>query len=600
MSFYSELKRRNVFRVGAAYVVTSWLIVQVVDTVFPIYGLPETAIRSIVTLLVIGLLPVLILAWAFELTPEGFKRDRDVDRTSATAGKAAKRLDRGIIVMLALALSYFAFDRFVLVPEMTAEKVEAARQAGISEALVESYGELSIAVLAFEDRSPMNDQEYLSEGIADEILNLLANIPELRVISRKSSFSYKGKEVPIRTIAEQLDVAHVLDGSVRVAGDRIRITAHLIDARSDTQVWSQSFDRTLDDIFGIQEEVAGAIVDELKPTMLSSASRRERIGSDAYFLYLQAKFYKDRGKPDAVKLLEQVVTMEPNFADAWAELADSYLRRAPTFGRRDHANDTNWQKGNQAVEKLSAIDPGHPVVSLSTAWWSMESKDNYIEAARILERAIEQHPNHEYLLRVAAIFAGMIREDSLAIAMSGKVVRLNPLCAQCAYRYSLILINGGRFADAEKAILKFRDLVPGDGGGLTLGKARLLRGDIAGAIAAFNQRSDEPGRRYGSLLVQLTVDPDADMSAQIAEFAREDNYLNPLASVELYAMRGEHDLAFQLLHPVAESSANWDLAHLLRSPFLENLRSDPRWMELQETVGITPHQLRDIDFNPQL
>jgi len=256
LSFVNELKRRNVLRVGAAYVVAAWLVIQVVETLFPVYGLSDASVRIVITILAIGLVPTLIFAWAFELTPEGLKKESKVDRSQSITPDTGKKLDRMIMVVLALALGYFAFDNFVLDPQREADlieenlaAVEHARQEGRTEALVESYSDRSIAVLAFDDMSPEGDQEYLSDGIAEELLNLLAKIPELRVISRSSAFSYKGKGTKLNQIAEELNVAHILEGSVRKAGNRIRITTQLIEARSDTHLWSETYDRTLDDVF---------------------------------------------------------------------------------------------------------------------------------------------------------------------------------------------------------------------------------------------------------------------------------------------------------------------------------------------------------------
>ena len=251
MSLFDELKRRNVLRVGTVYVVTSWLLIQVAETIFPLFGLDDAPARILVIVLGIGIIPALTVAWAFELTPEGLKKEKDVERSRSTTLQTSKKLDLMIMVMLALALAYFALDKFVLSKPREALIAETARQEGRSEALIESYGDKSIAVLPFADLSPQGDQAYFSDGIAEELLNLLAKIPELRVISRSSAFSFRDKDMDIPTIASQLQVAHILEGSVRKAGTRVRITAQLIDARSDTQLWSQTFDRTLDDIFAI-------------------------------------------------------------------------------------------------------------------------------------------------------------------------------------------------------------------------------------------------------------------------------------------------------------------------------------------------------------
>ena len=240
-SFIAELRRRNVLRVGAAYLAVAWLLIQVAQTVLPAFGF-GSAVRVVIVVLAIGLVPALIFGWVFELTPDGWKRESEVDRQSLTP-RSGRRLDRVIIGMLALALGYFAVDKFVFNPQRERAVADAARAEGRTESLVKSYGEKSIAVLPFIDLSPNQDQEYFSEGISEELLNLLAKIPQLRVISRSSAFSYKGKDVKLAQVAEELNVAHVLEGSVRKSGNKVRITAQLIEARSDTHLWSNTWDR---------------------------------------------------------------------------------------------------------------------------------------------------------------------------------------------------------------------------------------------------------------------------------------------------------------------------------------------------------------------
>jgi hypothetical protein len=207
LSLVNELKRRNVFRVGAAYIVAAWLVIQVVETIFPAFGFGDAAIRIVVIALAIGVVPALVFAWAFELTPEGLKREQDVDRSRSIAPHTGRTLDRMIMVMLAVGLAYFAFDKFVLSESREARIAESARQAGRSEALVESFGDASVAVLPFDNMSDDPANEYFSDGITEEILNLLAQIPELRVVSRSSAFAYKGKEIHLPEVAATLNVA---------------------------------------------------------------------------------------------------------------------------------------------------------------------------------------------------------------------------------------------------------------------------------------------------------------------------------------------------------------------------------------------------------
>lgn len=270
----------------------SWLIIQVIETLFPLFGFSDAAARAVVLILVIGFIPAMIFAWVFELTPEGLKRDTEVDRTTTVSKRTTRRLDGLIILSLVLALGYFAFDKFVLTPQQQAQDLatatEEARREGRTQALVESYGDKSIAVLPFVNMSSDPEQEYFGDGIAEELLNRLAHIPQLRVISRSSAFSFKGTDIDIPTIARKLNVAHILEGSVRRSGDMIRITAQLIEAGSDTHLWSETFDRPFVDIFVIQDEVAAEVVRQLRITLLDGPPRATRVNPHAYAMYLQA------------------------------------------------------------------------------------------------------------------------------------------------------------------------------------------------------------------------------------------------------------------------------------------------------------------------
>jgi len=318
--FFEEMKRRNVLRVAIAYLAVSWLLIQIVETLFPIFGQSDGQIRLVVILLVIGFPFILLLSWLYELTPEGLKLERDVGRSRPLVHHTSKRLDRVIITVLTLALGYFALDKFVLDPARDLVREETAVQRARSEALVDSYGENSIAVLPFVNMSDDASNEYFSDGISEELLNLLSKIPQLRVISRTSVFSFKGKDIDIRTVAERLNVAHVLEGSVRKDGDRVRITAQLIDARSDTHLWSETYNRTFDDIFAIQDEIANEVVAQFKVTLLESVSTAQNSSPEAYALLLQVRHLFRLATPEAweqsIELLQEVISIDPTYAEA--------------------------------------------------------------------------------------------------------------------------------------------------------------------------------------------------------------------------------------------------------------------------------------------
>src|SRR5438034_987081 len=258
MNFFSELKRRNVIRFAGLYLVGSWLLVQVASTVLPMFGAPEWLPRSVVILLALGFLPALIFSWVFELTPEGLKRDEDVKPEESIAPQTARRMNRTIIAVLVLALGYFAFDKFVLAP----------RRAAVPSESSSSISSQSIAVLPFVNMSSDKEQDYFSDGLSEELLNQLAQIPQLRVIARTSSFSFKGKEIDVATIARTLNVANVLEGSVRKSANTLRVTAQLIRASDSSHLWSETYDRHLTDVFKVQDEIAGKVVAALKVTLL--------------------------------------------------------------------------------------------------------------------------------------------------------------------------------------------------------------------------------------------------------------------------------------------------------------------------------------------
>ena len=455
MSLYNELKRRNVLRVGAAYIVAAWLVIQVVETIFPAFGFSDAAIRTVVIVLAIAFIPSLILSWVFEITPEGMKREVDVVRDDSTTYITGKRLDRIIMVLLAMALGYFAFDKFVLDPVRDDQIVETAHQEGRSEALVESYGDKSIAVLAFVNMSDDAGNEYFSDGISEEILNLLTKIPELRVISRSSAFSFKGKETQIPEIAKILNVAHILEGSVRKAGNQVRITAQLIDARSDTHLWSETYDRELAsaNIFAIQSEIAQAIAEALKTTL--SPAEQQRIVSvptDDIAAYEAFLFGRQRlarrstdGLAESAEYFRKAVELDPGFALAWVGLADAYQLQADRIsGLHKHEM---FAKAEAALETALKLDNKLGEAYTSLGLLRLQQKD--LEGAeQSFKRALELYPNYPPL----NLWYGMLLEDlgrwDEALARKAAAVKLDPMSATIRRSYAISLRGAGRYEEA--------------------------------------------------------------------------------------------------------------------------------------------------------
>src|SRR5882762_4609223 len=289
-NFFDELKRRNVIGMTGLYLVGAWLVVQVAGTVLPMFGAPEWLPRTIVVLLAIGFVPAVIFSWVFELTPQGLKREDDVAPEQSITPQTGRRMDRMIIVVLVLALGYFAFDKFALTPRREAALVSSA-VPNESKSVVP---EKSIAVLPFENLSRDPDNAFFTDGVQDEILTDLAKIADLKVISRTSVLQYKsGVARNLREIAQQLGVANVVEGSVQRAGGKVRVNAQLIDARTDVHQWAQSFDRDIADVFAIQSEIAKAIADQLQaklsPSEKTAIERPPTSDVTAFDLYSRAK-----------------------------------------------------------------------------------------------------------------------------------------------------------------------------------------------------------------------------------------------------------------------------------------------------------------------
>ena len=354
MSVLGELRRRNVFRVGIAYLIAAWLVLQVIDVVGEIIGVPEWVPKAILLLLVVGFPIVLLFAWAFELTPEGLKFERDVDRSTSTTQSTGRRLDFVIIGILSVALVFFALDKFVW-------SVPADDQTAVSTR--------SIAVLPFANMSGDPEQRYFSDGITEEILNSLVRVPGISVASRTSSFKYRGEEHDIPKIATELDVLFVLEGSVRRSEDDLRITAQLIDAATDRHIWSQVYPRKLIDIFEIQSDIANSIARAIESelgldqaTAIATKTLTENMSAYDYYLKGYNSFLhrsNSQDVRDAMANLEQAVELDPEFAEAWQYLAAVYAV-VPYMAAGDL--DTYLDKSDEALDRALAIDPNLALV----------------------------------------------------------------------------------------------------------------------------------------------------------------------------------------------------------------------------------------------
>jgi adenylate cyclase len=445
MSLIAELKRRNVFRVGAAYAIVAWLLIEVASVILPALHLPDWALTLLVVFVVAGFPLALIVAWAFEMTPQGIKRETAVDPDESITRNTGRKLDFAIIGLLAIAVVYFAVDKFVLDAE-TGQAEVAAEQVPTAEPVAQ---EKSIAVLPFANMSEDANNEFFADGISEELLNLLAKIPELRVIARTSSFAFKGKEVDIADIANKLNVAHVLEGSVRKSGNQVRITAQLIRTADSTHLWSEIYDRTLDDIFMVQEEIAATVVEQLKLTLLGEAPHIITTDPEAYTQVLQANYLVSRSTAEdyerAVVLYQRALKIDPAYPLAWVGLTSVYSNQVHA-GFRPPADGARLAR--DAARQADALNPNLASVQRALAYVAMTFDQDLSATARHLTRGLELDPRDIDLLSDATLFLAYLGRQQPSIALGQHAVARDPEDPRTHFALALAYFVAGRWDES--------------------------------------------------------------------------------------------------------------------------------------------------------
>jgi TolB-like protein len=472
MSFFSELKRRNVFRIATAYAIAAWLLLQIADLILDNTTAPHWVIQSLFVVVGVGFVFALIFSWLYELTPEGVMKESEVPRERSITYHTAKKLDYLTIALLLGAIAYLVVDRYVLeAPVAARPKVAEDVPAGTPAAMAASTTAVpassgaepnSIAVLPFSDLSEKGDQAYFSDGIAEELLNLLARVDGLKVASRTSSFVYKGENRSIPEIAAELKVANILEGSVRKAGNRVRITAQLIDTRNDRHLWSETYDRDLVDIFAIQDEIATAIVSALKDQLGVQATSEAIVveaatgNLDAYDLYLKGRnlFVARQDIDVAISLFEQAIVLDPNYARAWEGLAAAQSV-ADDWLSDDGIDHTPL--AIKAAQRAIELDPelSMPYAVLgnsSVVVGSAAGVPDLSEGLRMLDLAIQKDPNNTTAWLWRGIAYDMLGFFDRALADFDECLRLDPAYLNCAqHRAAALLFRG----DTDAALAAF-------------------------------------------------------------------------------------------------------------------------------------------------
>ena len=604
MSLFNELKRRNVFRVAFGYVVSSWLLLQVADLVLENIAAPSWVIQSIMLVLALGFPVVVFFSWAYEVTPDGIKRESEVNRSQSIMHTTGRKLDRAITAVLIVALGYFAFDKFVL----SAGREKAAIEEATSRALAEQLATQevpadiikSIAVLPFVNMSDDASNEFFSDGLSEEMLNLLAKIPGLRVTSRSSAFSYKGKDFKIADVGRELNVGSVLEGSVRKAGNQVRVTAQLIKVDGDVHMWSETYDRSLDNIFAIQDEIASAVVAQLKLKLLGEMPTTHETDPEAYALFLQARHLSNlltpAGWEQSNEYYKQALAIDPEYAVAWAGLGRNYVNLT---GYNLLPTDEGYGKARDAANKALAVDPQNAMANSVLGWIAMTNDGDLPAAAQYLERALKLEPTNISIIGHAADLVMRLGRLNETITLGEYVTARDPINPVNHLNLSGYYILAERLDEAITSSRTALSLSPGIGGAqYRLGEALLRKNEPEAALAAFQQEEDDEWRVKGTALALHDLGRHAEYEEAFAELRERWGERWPIEVAHVYAWIGDADEVFAWLEK--ELKVNGGLGGVMVDNFFKNLHDDQRWQPLLEKAGVSADQLDAISFKVTL
>jgi TolB-like protein/tetratricopeptide (TPR) repeat protein len=592
-NFFAELKRRNVYKVAVAYAVVAWLLIQAASILFPTYEAPAWLMQVFVAIVALGFPIALVIAWAFELTPEGMKRTDEVEHS--TLSRWSRRKFVALIVTVALIAAGLLVFKLVGIPQSRDRAVRSTAESDGSR----DRGPLpenSIAVLPFVNMSEDKTNEFFSDGISEELLNVLAKIPQLKVAARTSSFSFKGKGVEIPEIARQLRVANVLEGSVRRSGDQVRITAQLIRASEGYHLWSQTYDRKMDDIFKIQDEIAGEVVKELKVKLLGQAPKVRTTDPKAYALYLQSRELGRQNTPEAFAqsdaLYRQVLEIDPRYAPAWNGLAANFISKTSMAVL---SSEEGHVRAREAAEKTLQMDPDYAPAHAQLGWIAIAGNDS-ANAARHLQRALALDPTDLDVLRNAATLLSSLGRLDEALALTQVIVGRDPVNVPALVKLGLYQRQAGRYDAAIASLRTVLSLSPGRGGAhAELGTTLILKGDAPAALAEIEQEKPGNWRMIGLPMAYCALERKAEATAALEALITKTEKDSAYNIAYVYAFCGDADKAFEWLDK-ALAYQDGGLGVILPENLFDKIHSDPRWLPFLRKLGKAPDQLARIEF----
>jgi TolB-like protein len=583
-NFFAELKRRNVYKVAIAYLVVSWLLVQAASILLPTFEAPGWVMKAFVVFIGFGFVLCVVISWAFEATPDGLKRTRDVspDLVAKLPTWSARKFGTFIAIVAVIAaglLGYQVWRAKTATPRRNANRAEATTAT-----------DKSIAVLPLLNESGDPKDEYFSDGLSEELIAALAQIRELKVIGRSSSFRFKDRKEEPKTIGEKLGVATLLEGTVRKQGQRVRIVAELINAADGIELWTRTFDRELKDIFAVQEEIAAAVASSLKVTLLGAGeqavARSATQNTEAHNAYLQGHFYFQRRNLEdyrkAVTYFDEAIRLDPNYASAYAERSEA----ATMIGDLSGQGKIEWPKAKVDAEKAVAIAPGLAEAHAALGWVRFFVEWRFTDGLAELQRAKELslgNPTANDLLARVVAYVGRFDE---AERQARYAVEVDPLSFPPQNNLARVLFFKGNLVEADSAARKAVELQPSAASSHRIQVfVAIQRRDGDAALREAELEPDQGYRRFELALAHVVRGDRKAADAALADLIAYGRDQLAYQIAEVYAVRGETDKIFEWLQHSYDTHDTGTLA-LLVDPLMRGVHDDSRYTELLTKLGM--------------
>ena len=582
--FFAELKRRHVYRVAIAYGVVAWLLIQIATQVFPFFEIPNWVVRLVVLVIVLGFPVALIIAWAFEMTPEGMKRAEDIAPNEYIPHWSARRFAALIVAIAMVATGLMMFPLVRNKSTSTAQITAAPTPS-----------QKSIAVLPLLNESGDPGDEYFSDGLSEELIAALARIKGLKVIGRSSSFHFKDKKEDSKTIGKKLGVSTLLEGTVRKQGDQVRIVAELVKAADGSELWSRTFDRELKDIFAVQAEIAGAVATSLELTLLgtddTSTTNISTSSVEAHNAYLQGHFYFQRRNLEdyrmAVGFFDQATRLDPDYALAYAERSEAWAWIGDLSSEQQKEA---WAAAGRDAEKAVAIDPDLAEAHAALGWVRFYIEWKFAEGLADLRRAQQLSPWNPTANDLMARVVVYLRQFEEAEKLARQAIELDPLAYQPRTSLARVLFTEGKLDEAEASGRMGVELQPTAAGCRRWQVfVAIQRGDGAAALREAQLEPNEGYRRFELALAQHTRGDRPAADAALGDLVAKDRNFLAYQIAEVHAWRGERDKAFEWLE-IALDHHDTGMLSLLIDPLMRGLRHDARYNDLVAKIDL-PVQL---------